>query len=134
MMKKNEAPINARKFAVIALALSLCCGIVISDNSVFGRQAQASSDKSSGRGAASRKVSPDLDGKKSGDAPVRVILQLDGKPSGRLNALLNRNGVHVRGSFRNFNAMAVELSASAVAELAAFDEVAYVSADRETRP
>src|SRR5687767_14336102 len=134
MMKKNEAPITARKFAVIALALALCCGIVIADNSVFGRRAQASSDKSSGRGGA-KKVSPDLDGKKGGDAaPVRVILQLDGKPSGRLNALLNRNGVHVRGSFRNFNAMAVELPAGAVAELAAFDEVAYVSADRETRP
>ena len=56
MMKKNEAPITARKFAVIALALSLCCGIVISDHSVFGRQAQASSDKSSGRGAASRNL------------------------------------------------------------------------------
>ena len=128
-MKKNKAPNAGRKIAFIALAFSLCCGIVIADQCVFGRRAQADS----GQGNASKKVSPDLRGKKAGDAPVRVILQIDGKPSGKLNALLNRNGVHVKGSFKNFNAMAVELPQSVVGELEAFDEVAYVSADRETQ-
>ncbi|HYO91444.1 MAG TPA: S8 family serine peptidase, partial [Pyrinomonadaceae bacterium] len=60
-----------------------------------------------------------------------MILQFSGKPSGRLNALLNRNDVHVRAHFENFNVSAVELPASVVQELASFSEVSYVSFDRE---
>src|SRR4051812_16622176 len=89
LMKKNKTPNATRKFAFIALALSLCLGIVIADQSQLVRRAQASSGNAAGHSAASKKVSPDLYG--TGNAPTRVILQLDGKPSGKLNALLNRN-------------------------------------------
>src|SRR4051812_33577587 len=114
-MKMNKALNAHRKFAYIALALALCCGIVIADQSMLVRRAQANSGKGSGKGGDSKKVSPDL--RKAGNATVKVILQLDGKPTGKLNALLNRNGVHVKRSFLNFGAMSVELPASVVAEL-----------------
>src|SRR5437764_11357183 len=77
------------------------------------------------------KVSSDL--KTDGEDRVQVILQLSDKPSGELNALLNRNGVHIRAHFKNFNSYAVELPASVVAELSDFDEVAYISSDRATQ-
>ena len=129
IMKKTKAHTTARKFSLLALAFSLCCGIVIADQRVFGLRAQANT----GRSNLSRKTSPDLRGKKLGEPRVRVILQLNGKPSGKLNALLNRNGVHVRGSFNNFNAKSVELPVGIVSELASFEEVVYVSTDRQTR-
>src|SRR5919199_4335300 len=125
-MKQNNPPTPARLIAVLSLVFSLSGSIVIADNNVLVRRAEA---KTSGN-AKGKKVSPDL--KKNGSL-VRVILQLDGKPSGQLNALLNRNGVHVRASFKNLNAHVVELPQGVVDELASFSEVVYVSADRETQ-
>ena len=127
-MKPNNPPTPARLIAVLSLIFSLCCSIVIADNNVVVRRAAASSGKNSGN-AKGKKVSPDLQ-KNAG--LVRVILQLDGKPSGQLNALLNRNGVHVRASFKSLNAFSVELPGNVVDELADFSEVAFVSPDRKT--
>src|SRR5919199_2043328 len=123
-MKQNNPPTPARLIAVLSLVFSLSGSIVIADNNVLVRRAEA---KTSGN-AKGKKVSPDL--KKDGSL-VRVILQLDGKPSGRLNALLNRNGVHLRASFKNLNAHVVELPGNVVDELANFSEVAFVSPDRK---
>src|SRR3954464_1272601 len=132
-MKKNKSPNAARKIALFALALALCCGIVIADQSMLVRHAQASSDKGPGQGKAHRKVSPDLRGRKSSQSPVKVILQLSDKPSSKLRQLLRRNGVRVGDSYKIFEGMAVELPESLVGELEEFDEVAYVSVDRETQ-
>src|SRR5205085_4605819 len=129
-MKKNRTPNPARLIIAFSLAFSLCCSIVMSDIRVVERRAEASAGKNSGH-ANGNKVSPDLHGKSAG--LVRVILQLNDKPSGPLNALLNRNGVHVRATFSNFNAQAVELPESVVDELASFSEVTYVSVDRATQ-
>src|SRR5580765_4670870 len=82
------------------------------------------------------KVSSDLTAKARGprkDDTVSVIMQLRAPMSGQLSALLNRNGAHIRATFRNLQAHAVDLPAKIVDEVAAFDEVAYVSLDRETR-
>src|SRR2546421_11892200 len=128
-MKQNKTPKPARLIVALSLLFALCCSIVITDNQVVMRRAEA---KNSGH-ANGKKVSPDLQGKSAGSSLVRVILQLNGKPTGQLNALLNRNGVHVRASFSNFNAQAVELPANVVDELASFSEVAYVSVDRQTQ-
>src|SRR5206468_5102635 len=46
---------------------------------------------------------------------------------------LRRNGIRVRQVFRNFEARAIELPASVVEELAAFDEVSYISEDSEVK-
>ena len=67
------------------------------------------------------KVSPELRERMrragSGDDTVSVILQLKDRPTGRLNALLNRNGVRVRGDFEQLGAKAVDLPAGVVEEL-----------------
>ena len=47
--------------------------------------------------------------------------------------ILKRNGVRVNGHFQNFNARAVELPANVVEELATFDEVSYISPDRDLK-
>ena len=70
----------------LALVVSLVCGILLAD------RASAKSDKSK-----PNKVSSDLRGQNSGGDQVDVIIQLNDKPSGRLNALLNENGVHAGG-------------------------------------
>jgi len=58
-----------------------------------------------------------------------VILQLNGPASGRLSALLNRNGIHVKQLFKNFNASAVDLPLNVIDELTSYDEVQFVSSD-----
>ena len=60
---------------------------------------------------------------------AEVILQLSGKPSGRLNALLNRAGVHVRAKLDKLDTLALDLPLGVVEELASFDEVHFVSPD-----
>ncbi len=54
---------------------------------------------------------------------VSVILQLKDKPGGQLKALLNRNGVHLKGHYENLAASVVELPANTLDELAETDEV-----------
>src|SRR5687768_6399911 len=134
IMKKNNFSSTVRTSLVFSLVLSLCLGIVIADNPLVEWRAAASPGGKSKPAQGAKKVSPELQGKNGSGARARVILQLNGKPSGQLNALLNRNGVHVRAAFRNFNAQVVELPESLVGELAAFPEVNYVSVDRETQP
>jgi subtilisin family serine protease len=60
---------------------------------------------------------------------VSVVLQLDSPPSGQLNALLERNGVHVRGNFTDLGMIAADLPAGVLDELANYPEVNFVSQD-----
>ncbi|HEX8686124.1 MAG TPA: S8 family serine peptidase, partial [Pyrinomonadaceae bacterium] len=71
-------------------------------------------------------------GHDGGGDSVQVIIQLRGRMSGALNALLNGNGAHVRRELRNLGMAVVELPASAVEALASFEEVSYASLDQET--
>ena len=79
------------------------------------------------------KISPELRGRLSragsGARTASVILQLNGRPSGSLNALLNRNGVHVRAEFKHFGALALDLPLNVIEELASHEEVSFVSPD-----
>src|SRR5688500_13778843 len=134
IMKKINPSSTVRTSLVFSLVLSLCLGIVIADCPLVEWRAAAAPGGKPQHAQGANKVSPELHGKNASGARVRVILQLDGKPSGQLNALLNRNGVHVRAAFRNFNAQLVELPENLVEQLAAFPEVNYVSVDRETQP
>src|SRR5207237_1592302 len=107
--------------ACLILALSLLGG------SSFMAKVAASADQTT----KADKVATNLRGHVSSASSetVSVILQLNGPASGRLNALLNRNGIHVKQLFKNFNSSAVELPVSAVDELASYDEVQFVSLD-----
>jgi subtilisin family serine protease len=62
---------------------------------------------------------------------AEVILQLSGKPSGRLNALLNRAGVHVRAKLDRLDTLALELPLGVIEELDSLDEVHFVSPDEQ---
>jgi hypothetical protein len=80
------------------------------------------------------KLAPDLlneaQGAKNGnDQSVSVIVQLNGQPSAQLSALLQQNGVSVRGTFQQLNSYAVQLPASMIRQLAALPEVEFVSKD-----
>ncbi|HEV2915266.1 MAG TPA: hypothetical protein VGX92_18450, partial [Pyrinomonadaceae bacterium] len=121
-MKRTPA---AAWFASLLLLATMCAGLMLCEKS-----GQAQSDQGS-KARAAAKLSPDLDERTQsatgGAARIDCILQLNSNPSGRLNALLNRNGVHVRAHFRSFNSYAIELPASLLEELSSFKEVAHIS-------
>ena len=56
-----------------------------------------------------------------------VVLQLNGRPTGQLNALLRREGVRLKGSFDGFDSMAVSLPSDVVEGLASFEEVEVIA-------
>jgi hypothetical protein len=126
MMKATRRSQILTWLTALSLLVSPCAGLLV------GNHAQAAPRRDSAR---EQKVSPSftLQGGRSSDERLQVILQLRDRMSGQLNALLNRNGNHVRSEFRNFNSLAVELPASAIDELASFDEVDYASEDSEVR-
>src|SRR5689334_22826793 len=75
----------------------------------------------------------DLLSHKGSDSKVKVILQLNSKPSGQLNALLAANGVKIRRHFDNLNSFALELPGYVVDALSSFPEVSFISLDSEVR-
>lgn len=85
------------------------------------------------------KVSADLrvriaNGISTGGETVSIVLQFNGKPSGKLNALLNRSGVHIKNTFRNLDAMVIEIPISMVDEFAAFGEIRHISQNDKAMP
>src|ERR1043166_5821835 len=108
----------------LSLVLSLMGGIMVSD------RASAQSP------AKPAKVSSDLWAKAhslTNTDTVKVIVQLQAPISSGLNSLLNSNGVHVRKALQTLNVQAVDMPASIVDTVAAFDEVSFVSFDRATQ-
>ena len=79
------------------------------------------------------KLGSDLREQLQDSSNVSAILQLDGKPSGQLNALLASNGIKIRKHFDQLNSFALELPASVVEPLASFPEVSFISIDSEVR-
>jgi serine protease AprX len=130
-MRNLKLPSSILKLSALLLMTALSCAQLMSVAAIAGSKGKKVN--SSDRGKRSSKVSSDLNAKsgRKGSEKVSIILQLDGKPTGRLNALLNRNGVHVNGQFDGLGMLAVELPADVIEELASFDEVSYVSSDSE---
>ena len=115
--------------------MSLMLGPSVLGGSLLAGVAQAK-DKSGSPNSKSPKhdkLGSDLREQLENSSSVQVILQLDGKPSGQLNALLASNGVKIRKHFDKLNAFALELPASVVEALAAFPEVSFLSTDSEVR-
>src|SRR5438874_1776312 len=108
----------------LSLLLSLSGGIMVGDRAkaqLLGKPAKASSDL--------LKKAHSL----SNTDTVKVIVQLRAPMSSSLNSLLNSNGVHIRKSMQSLGAHAVDMPASIVDTVAAFDEVSFVSFDRPTQ-
>jgi subtilisin family serine protease len=121
--------------ASLLLLLSLCLG-------PYGGPAAAARESGEGRGrgearrAEGGRVSERLRARPRGgdeSASVEVIIQLEGKMSGRLNSFLNGYGARVRKELREVGAAVVSLPWSAVAGLEQFEEISYVTPDEETR-
>jgi len=130
-MKTSRNSIFTRQAVCLVLLTALATASLMTTRS----QAQAPASAVNTFQAPADKVSPDLrELTAAGTASASVILQLNDKPSGQLNALLNRNGVHVRNDFNLLKAKAIDVPASLIDELAAFGEVDSVSLDRVVKP
>ena len=98
-----------------------------------GVSAESNAPSIPGKRSKSEKISDTLRERAAqhNDEIVQIILQLYATPTGRLNALLQRNGVRVKDEFKEFNSAVVELPSSVLPQLAEFDEVEFISLDRE---
>src|SRR5918994_3398680 len=112
---------------IFALLISLCTGILVGDRT------SARTNQPQERG---RKAAPDLRHRLSNAQAgerVRVVIQPKAGGNDELDSVLRNHGASRESRFHNFAARVVELPASAVANLEAHGDVAYVSLDREMR-
>ena len=79
------------------------------------------------------KVAPELSEKAASTQMVRVIVQTKGRPTAAHDGAVAGKGGAKRQTFAALDAITVDVPANAVAELAAREDVAYVSPDREVR-
>src|SRR5690349_14062933 len=122
-----------KRFLTLALLANLSLGPTLASGIV-----RAGILNGNGKGAATvakhNKIAADLLdtlANESSSKLVKVILQLDGKPSGQLNALLASNGVKIRKQFTNLDSFTLELPLNVVNALSQFPEVSLVSLDSE---
>ena len=125
-----------KRFLTLALLAHLSLGPTLAGDKLLGgllnRKGKSSSQN--GRGVKHNKIASELNdqlGSQGGDTMVKVILQLEDKPSGSLNALLAANGVKIRKHFTSLDSFALELPLNVVNALSQFSEVAFVSLDSE---
>ncbi len=91
---------------------------------------RSASAKSTAKSTKPLKISSQLRaGGHAAAEQVRVIVELSAPASGRLNAFLNRNGVHMRKQLQTLRSFSVDLPYGALAELSSFPEVFHVSAN-----
>src|SRR5712664_1730617 len=79
------------------------------------------------------KVSPDLSQRLQGGqkgSRVNAIIQFNGRPSPRIDAVLLNCSAAAALTFRNFNVRVINLPAEAVEALAAQSEVKYISLNK----
>ena len=130
-IKKVTLRHKTKRFLVLALLASLTLGPGLLGGNLWAT-AYAKGKGSHSDNQKPSKVASDLSdllAHKNSEAPVKVILQLNQKPSGQLNALLATNGVKIRKHFDNLNSFALELPSSVVDALSNFPEVAFISLD-----
>src|SRR5258705_4646016 len=128
---------RTKRSLALAVLTSLSLGLTMVNSTVMTNIASAAPKNGSHDHNArkSNKVGPDLRDQMAhgGQSLVKVILQLNDKMSGQLNALLRGNGVKVKKQFVNFNSFSVDLPANLVDVLSNFPEVSFISIDSEVR-
>jgi serine protease AprX len=124
-----------KRFLTLALLANLSLGPTLASGTVLGGiLKRKTSNASQSKGLQHNKIAAEINdqlGTQSGDTMVNVILQLDDKPTGQLNALLASNGVKIKKHFTSLDSFALELPLSVVKVLPQFPEVAFVSIDSE---
>jgi hypothetical protein len=109
-MKKLKSSLAASLLIVGSLVFSLCLtGVVTSSVSAESNTSPRTSANSRRK---DEKISDTLRGRTTSSETVQVIIQLNSSPTGRLNALLQRNGVHVKDNYKELNSFSVELPLS----------------------
>src|SRR4030095_7091600 len=138
-MKNIKTPIVA-SLIVGALLSSLCAvGIFPGAVSAESNKGFEQGSKAKTKRAKDEKVSETFRerAKKTAEGEneetVRVILQLNGPPGGQLNALLRRNDIRLKDHFAEFNSSVVELPLNVVRQLSEFEEVEFISLDRDVQ-
>ena len=88
-----------KRFLTLALLANLSLGPTLLSGTAMAaaKDKNEKKDKSLKHDKLASNLRDEL-GTKSGSSTVKVILQLDGKPTGQLNALLASNGVKTRSS------------------------------------
>src|SRR5215467_5283246 len=107
-----------------SLLLPMLCGMLLADVAKASPRNDAANNKGS-QNQSWQKLAHDLREQIQNGGrqdTLKVILQLEGKISGQLNALLHSHGVKVKRQFSNFNALALELPANVVEALSHFPE------------
>ena len=131
MKSKNRTNrvLPLRALAAIALVLGVTVGILVNDHTV------ASAKNGEHHHDNGNKIAEDLRGQLNGqdDNQVKIILQLNGRMSGSLNALLNSNGVRIRKQFANFNTFSLDVPLHIVNSLATYSEVGFISIDSDVQ-
>ncbi len=129
-MKRTKPSILITFTTCLALLLSVSGGGIVGTKASAANQNQ--NDKRADKVA--RHLRQRASRTSGNDENVSVVVQFNGPMSGRLNSLLNRNGIRHKRHFENLNASSIELPASVVDELSSLNEVAFVSEDDEVMP
>ena len=128
-MKKLKSAIAASLVVIGGFIFCLC-----PSSTVTSRVDAANNPRPNGNPRRGNdKISDEFRGRLNSTELVQVILQLNSPRTGRLNALLQRNGIHLKDEFKELHSFVVELPVSVLSELAQFDEVQFISPDREVR-
>jgi subtilisin family serine protease len=125
---------RTKRFLVLALLATLTLGPNLLGGNLWATVRAKDKHLHGSNDETPNKVASDLGdmlGRKSSDSLVKVILQLNQKPSGQLNSLLAANGVKIRRHFDNLNSFALELPLNVVNVLSNFPEVEFISLDSE---
>ena len=120
---------NARGLVAAGSILAVLSYIGFAPSAQRLTSARSAASYDAGQGT---KISPDLMSRKDHSNPgdlIDVIISLSGKPTGQLNAFLNRNGVHINATYDSFDNIAIRLPAGLIDDLAKFPEVQIISAD-----
>src|ERR1051325_945065 len=117
-MTKVTSSHRTKRFLVLPLLISLSVGpTLLGGNLLTSVHAKDKGSKGKNQNQKPIKIASDLSDllhSKSNDSMVQVILQLNDKPSGQLNALLAANGVKIRKHFDNLNSFALELDRKSI--------------------
>src|SRR5687767_2271739 len=136
-MMKVTSSHKTKRFLVLALLIGISVGLTLLGGKLLTSADAQGKGQKANQNLKPNKIASDLGDllrSNSSDARVKVILQLNEKPSGQLNALLASNGVKIRKHFNNLNSFALELPARVVDVLSTFSEVAFISVDSEVLP
>jgi hypothetical protein len=95
----------------LAITLTTCLSILLTVSSgLIVNRASAANQRGNNRDKVGTHLREHVSGNSGNDDKVNVIVQLNGSSSGRLDALLSRNGIHVKKQFKNFNSFLLKSS------------------------